>query len=200
MVCFNTRKHKNESIYYNVDALESALQQMKKTAFRYFDLDINGKKVHREGGRLYSVEPVALVFNEDNYYLIAYSQKHAGTVNYRLDRMDSVNVLDEDVSDAALHLRNKVGEYTEQAFKMYSGELTDIILEFDSKLIGAIYDRFGEDIIMKNSGDGRCTAAVRVQISPTFWGWLFQFAGEMNVLSPDSVIKSYKEQITKFMQ
>lgn len=193
IVCFNTRKHKNESIYYNVDALESALSQMKKAGFRYFDLDMEGRKNYRKDGRHYIVEPVALVFNEDNYYLIAYSEKHGGTANYRLDRMDAVDVVDEDVSDKALLLRNKVSEYTGQAFKMYGGRTTDIVLEFDSKLIGAVHDRFGEGTSMMAAGEGRCVASVTVQLSPTFWGWLFQFAGEMKILSPESAVNEYKK-------
>ena len=47
LVCFNTRKHGNEHIYYNVDALEDAIQQQKKVIFRYFDIDIDKDKVYR---------------------------------------------------------------------------------------------------------------------------------------------------------
>jgi len=38
---------------------------------------------------------------------------------------------------------------------------------------------------------------VKVRVSPTFWGWLFQFAGEMRVLSPQWVIDGYREQAKK---
>jgi hypothetical protein len=33
-----------------------------------------------------------------------------------------------------------------------------------------------------------------VQISPVFWGWLFQFAGEMKVLSPETLVQEYKQR------
>lgn len=192
MVCFNTRKHSNETIYYNVGFLEDALQQQKKVAFRYFDLDENGKKVYRREGQPYTVEPVALIFNEDNYYLMTYNAKHDGTANYRLDRMERVELLDEAVSEKALSLRGGIGGYTEQAFKMYGGRTVELVLEFDDRLTGVIYDKFGEGTRMTRSGENRCTAAVKVQISPVFWGWLFQFAGQMRVLSPDWVTQEYR--------
>ena len=66
MVCFNTRKHSNESIYYNVGFLEDAIQQQKKVIFYYYDLNENGEKVYRREHHHYVVEPIALVFNEDN--------------------------------------------------------------------------------------------------------------------------------------
>lgn len=130
IVHFNTRKHSNESIYYSVDALEDALQQQKKVIFRYFDLDADCNKVYRRDGHHYVVEPVALVFNEDNYYLVVYSARHDNTANYRVDRMDSVELIDEAICEKALQLRADIGEYTEQAFKMYGGPLEAILLIF----------------------------------------------------------------------
>lgn len=192
MVCFNTRKHSNESIYYNVGFLEDAIQQQKKVIFYYYDLNENGEKVYRREHHHYVVEPIALVFNDDNYYLMVYSAKHDGTANYRVDRMDHVEIVDEAISEKALVLREGIDSYTEQAFKMYGGQQVDVVLEFNDKLIGAVYDKFGEDTKMIRAGD-KCIATVKVQISPVFWGWLFQFAGQMKVLSPDTVIADYKE-------
>lgn len=193
MVCFNTRKHSNESIYYNVGYLEDAIQQQKKVIFYYFDLNENGEKIYRNVHHHYVVEPIALIFNEDNYYLMVYSSRHNGTANYRVDRMDHVEIVDEDITENALSLRESVDCCTEQMFKMYGGQLVDAVLEFDAKLIGVVYDKFGEDTKMIRSGENKCIATVKVQVSPVFWGWLFQFAGQMKVLSPDTVIADYKK-------
>ena len=195
MVCFNTRKHSNESIYYNVGFLEEAIQQNKKVVFLYHDIDENGEKVYRRGGHHYVVEPIALVFNEDNYYLVSYSSRHGSTANYRVDRMTDVKVIEEDITDVAMSLREDVSEYTEQAFKMYGGDPVDIVIEYDEKLIGVVYDKFGEGTKMMRSSDDKIIATVKVRISPTFWGWLFQFGKQMRILSPDSVKQEYKKQV-----
>lgn len=135
MVCFNTRKHSNESIYYNVGFLEDAIQQQKKVIFYYYDLNENGEKVYRREHHHYVVEPIALVFNDDNYYLMVYSAKHDSTANYRVDRMDHVEIVDEAISEKALTLREGIDSYTEQAFKMYGGQLVDVVLEFDDMIV-----------------------------------------------------------------
>lgn len=197
MVCFNTRKHSNEQIYYSVDTLERAIQDNKKVIFYYFNLDENGNKAYRRDHHHYVVEPIALVFNEDNYYLVSYSARHDGTANYRLDRMEAVEIIDEDICEKAIALRESVSGYTEQVFKMYGGETVDVVLEFSDNLIGAVYDKFGEDIKMTRVADDKCTAAVKVQVSPVFWGWLFQFAGQMNITSPESAIEEYKNHAAK---
>lgn len=199
LVCFNTRKHSNEHIYYNVDALETAIQRQKKVIFRYFDIDIDREKVYRRDGHHYVVEPVALVYNEDNYYAVVYSSRHDNTANYRIDRMDSVEVIDEDISDKAVELRGQVAEYTGQAIKMYGGEPKTVALEFEKNLTGAVYDRFGEGVNMMTSVEDRNIATVKVQLSPTFWGWLFQFGKQMRVISPDEVVKEYKARLEEVL-
>lgn len=194
MVCFNTRKHSNERIYYNVDSLEDAILRQKKILFRYYDLNESGERIYRRDGHRYVVEPIALVFNEDNYYLTCYSAKHGSTANYRVDRMDSVEVIDESCSQTAVALRKEVAEYTEQAFKMFGGQRKDVILQFSRSLIGVIYDKFGEDVEIKVISPSHACASVSVQVSPVFWGWLFQFAGEMQIKAPDSLIQEYQNR------
>ena len=194
IVKFNTRKHTNETIYYTVGYIEDAIQRNKKIIFRYFDLDENGQKVYRRDGHHYVVEPVALVFNGDNYYLIVYSERHDGTANYRVDRIDSVRILDEPVTDTALELRDSIGCYTEQAFKMYGGQPVDITIQFSDKLIGVVYDKFGEDTKMIRLNADTCVATVKVRVSPTFWGWIFQFGKQMKITSPEEMIEEYKNK------
>ena len=192
MVCFNNRKHSNEKILYAVDTLEEAILTQKKVIFLYFDLDEKGERVYRRGGHHYVVEPIALVFNEDNYYMMCYSSRHDSTSNYRVDRMDGVKIIEEPCSEKAIALRDEVAAYTEQAFKMFGGQLEDVVLEFDRKLIGVVYDKFGESVKMIPSGEDKCIATLKVRISPTFWGWLFQFAGQMKMLSPTRLVEEYK--------
>ncbi len=203
MVLFNTRKHTNEAVLYNVDSIEDAIARKKKIAFNYFHLNEKAERVYvttDTGDRKrYYVEPVALIFNEDNYYLMAYSSKHPeSTANYRIDRMDHVEVVEESVlSDEALAKIDGVAAYTEEAFKMFGGEREEVVLQFDKALIGPVFDKFGEDTPMTAVDENTCEATVRVQVAPTFFGWLAQFANKMQILEPESVIEQYVEHIAQ---
>ena len=176
LVCFNTRKHRNESIYYNVGFLEDALQKHQKVSFYYFDLDENGERIYRKKKKLYQVEPMALVFN---------------------DRMEQVSILDEPVSADAIITSESLSSYTEQVFKMYGGPTENAVLQFDKSLIGVVHDKFGEDTKMICLDKNNCVATVQIQISPTFWGWIFQFTDKMQILSPQSLVEDYKRQCKK---
>lgn len=200
LVRFNTHKHTNESIYYNVGTLEEAILEKKKASFFYFDLNENGERVYRKDKWRYTVYPLALIFVDDNYYLMTYHSKKGSIVNYRVDRMEQVKKEEDLMSDEALAKMSEITEYTEQAFLMYSGDKETVTLEFDDCLIGVICDRFGEETKMIRTGEHTIVATVSVQISPTFWGWLFQFAGKMKILSPASVADKYREQAAKIIE
>ena len=205
MVCFNTRKHTNEQVIFSIDSLEDAIVRKKKVAFHYFDLNEKGEREYRlkDTGekKRYYVEPIALVFNEDNYYLMTYSSRHPDNIaNYRVDRMEYVEVVEDSIlSDEATAKIESIGKYTEQAFKMYDGETVSVVLEFEKCLIGSVFDKFGEDTMMMRGTGERYVATVDAQVSKTFFGWLAQFGSDMRIISPDAVIEDYKEHIKKIL-
>ena len=197
LVHFNTRKHTNEHIYYNVEILEQAVRDKLKAAFRYFDLDENLNKVYRKDGAVYITEPIALVFNNDNYYLMTYDPSADNNVrNYRIDRMDSVEILNEKICKEAKAKIRTVSRYTEQVFRMYGGRTEKVTLQFDKKLMGAVYDKFGEKTKIRKKGE-EYSASVEVQISPTFWSWLMTFNGNMIISEPQELANEYQAWLSE---
>jgi predicted DNA-binding transcriptional regulator YafY len=191
IVSFNTNKHSNEAIYYNVQALEEAITQKKKVSCFYFDLDENGTRVYRKEKSRYIVNPVALVFNEDNYYLVCFNDKYNNLSNYRVDRMEHVNVELDDISESDCMKDFNLADYCEQAFKMYTGETHEVVLLFDASLINVIQDKFGEGIKVITQENGSFIANVKVQISPVFFGWCLVFDNKLRILAPQAVIDQY---------
>ena len=202
---FNSRKHSNESILYNIDHIETAIQKRKQIEFSYFDLDVDMKKVFRtrDDGtiRRYRVEPVALILSEDNYYLMAFNARHPeDTTNYRVDRMDQVDVLEDSViSEEALAKKKNVAKYTAQAFRMHSGKPSKVKLVFKEYLIAPIVDKFGESIKIKPLEDDYCTATVDVIVSKTFFGWLAQFGPDIRIERPESFAEKYREHLNAIL-
>ncbi len=206
MVCFNTRKHTNESILYNVNSIEDAIIRKKKIAFNYFHLNEAAERIYvttdTGAKKRYYLEPVALIFNEDNYYLMAYNKRHPGTTaSYRVDRIDHVDVVEESALSAeALSMIEGVAAFTEQAFKMFSGELEEVVLQFDKSIVEPVFDKFGEDTVIKAVDERTCEATVQVQVSPTFFGWLAQFGWKIRIVEPDRVRDQFLDHIKDIIE
>lgn len=195
--CFNTHRHSNEAIYYNIDACEHALQQQRRLAFYYFDLNERLGRVYRKNKKQYQVDPMALIMNNNNYYLMCYTSKYDGITNYRLDRMEQVEVIDEPVDENAIIHSSDAASFNNQAFSMYGGPVEKAVIQFSDTLIGVIFDKFGESTQMIRQDEHTCIATVDIQKSPTFWGWLFTFGQDMKILAPEPLVKDWKEQIEK---
>ena len=196
-VHFNAVKHSNESIYEIVDVLERAIESKKKVSFNYFLLNQSGERVYKHNNKLYVEEPLAMVCNDGNYYLLCYHseeeyENHIKT--FRVDRIDNISLSEEDISKEGKTALRKAKQYSLQAFKMYGGPLRRVTLKFDESLIGVIYNKFGEKTVIKKSGD-KFTASVQVQISPTFWGWLMQFPTTMKIKSPQDLKEQYRDWV-----
>lgn len=195
IIFYNNHKHSNECIFNNIEQIGLAIKQKKQVSFYYFDLDEKCNRVYRKDKKRYITDPVALVFSEDNYYLVAYSRKYQGSTNYRIDRMDTVEIEETAICEEADIRKWQTESYTEQVFKMYNGQVEMVTLDFPMELLGAVYDKFGEQIPIKHTDGGRLLIKVPVQISPPFWGWIFQFMGKMKITAPENVIEEYSKII-----
>jgi len=190
----------NESIYYNVDAIQLALRDKKKIRFIYNDYDISKNKVARKGGDYYEVSPVGLTYIDEYYYFIVYYMTHGGFANYRVDRMTKIEVLDEPADRVPSHPRFDMAEYCQRKISMFGGEDMRVQLEFDKKLMNPIIDRFGKDVRVGKIDDDTARAYVAIATSSPFFGWLAQFGDEIKIVSPDSLAKDYKQFLMKIVK
>lgn len=192
-VRFQVVKHTNDDIYTITECLERAMECEHRVAFRYFDINASHERVFRHENQIYKEEPLAMICDDGNYYLICYRaepeyENHVKV--FRIDRIADISVLDEGISKEAVKASKAITNYPKQVFKMYGGKTRKVRLSFDESLIGVMFNKFGEEISIKKSGT-RYTASVEVQISPTFWGWLTQFPAQMEIISPVDVKEAY---------
>ncbi|MGN0179514.1 MAG: helix-turn-helix transcriptional regulator [Monoglobaceae bacterium] len=182
----NRVKTMNEQIYYNVDRIHDAIAADKQITFRYFDIDVNKKKVYRKNGERYAESPVALTWDDENYYLITYKAKYNNYIHYRVDKMEGIEMSEEDraLSDKPFDL----SAYSKTMFQMFGGEETEVSVRFDNELVGVVYDRFGVDIPIVKKDEKHFTCRIRVAVSPHFLSWIISFGGRAQIISPQSVI------------
>ena len=194
----NRVKSMNESIYYSVDTLHEAISEGKKISFKYFDYNIKKERIFRNDGKPYIVSPIALSWSEDNYYLIAHSDERAEDfTHFRVDKMSVVTKLRENRSDAVGSFN--LADYSKKLFGMFGGEEAEVKLRMSNALIGAAIDRFGKNIAMIADGNEHFTLSVRIVPSPVFYGWLFQFGTECEVVYPQRLIDDLKAHCEKFL-
>ena len=183
-------KSMNETIYYNVDAIQEAIAQNRQITFRYFDWDFGGKRKYRE--KEYLASPYGLCQDNENCYLLAFSGRH-GITSYRVDRMSDIQLTEDkripcpELTGKALH------DHANRLFQMYSGDALDVKMRFHRSLLNVVIDRFGKDTMLIPDGEDWFVFTVKVAISPMFLSWVLGFGAKAKILYPQSVIDACKD-------
>ena len=178
-------KSMNETIYYNVDAIQDAIAENRQISFRYFDYALDGSRRYRD--RDYQASPYGLCQDNENCYLLALSPRH-GVTSYRVDRMSDIVVLEEKREPCPELSGKALVTHANRLFQMYSGEETTVKLRFHRSLVNVVFDRFGTDIMLIPEGDEHFVFTVNVAVSPMFLSWIIGFGTKAKVLHPQSVI------------
>ena len=190
-------KSMNETIYYNVDAIQEAISQNKQIRFRYFDWNLDGTRAYRE--KDYTASPYGLCQDNENCYLLAYSHRH-GITSYRVDRMAEIQLAEESRVPCPELTGKHLVEHANRLFQMYSGEAVDVKMRFHRSLVNVVIDRFGRDILLIPDGDEHFVFTTSVAISPIFLSWIIGFGQKAKILHPQSVIDRCKKLCTEAME
>ena len=195
---FVTRRIKamNESIYYTVDALHEAIDSGKQIRFHYFEWALGRgrervEKRLRKDGAWYQVSPWWLIWDNENYYLVAYDSQSRDVRHYRVDKMQDIALVDALREGGEVLSRFDPGAYAGSLFGMYHGELETVKLRFENALIGVVADRFGREVFLSPDGDSHFTVTTKVAVSPQFLAWVFSFGNQAEIVAPESVRQQF---------
>ncbi len=183
-------KTSNEKIYYAVDAIHLAIWNGRKILFKYFEWTADKKMQLKNGGEDYEVSPLGLTWADENYYLVAHSEKRGKLLHFRVDKITDIRESEEKIPP---NFRSfDMAEYTKKIFGMYGGEEENVCLRLTSDLAGVIFDRFGDGVSMIKEDENHFTVRLNVSISPVFISWLMGFGAKAEVISPQKLIDEIK--------
>ena len=195
----NRIKSDNPENFYNVDIVNEAINSRKKISFKYTEYNRYKEKVFRNYGEVYELSPYALFWNEDYYYyVVGWSDKHDNVSVFRTDRLYKPGILNDDAvpEPEDFNLEN----YSKEIFEMYDGEEVDVVLECKNEFMKYIIDRFGEDVDAEPVSRTTFEARVKVALSPTFYAWVFTFAGGIRIVSPDKAVEEIVKMAKKLVK
>ena len=137
-------KPHNEKVYYIIDSIQTAILDQHQISFQYYEYTPEKKKILKHDGYRYILDPYALEWKNDHYYLIGYSHKHKGIAHFRVDRLTSVEPLDSKFQPMPDF---DVAAYTNKMVDMFAAEHAEQVkLLCSNELMRVIIDHYGEDI------------------------------------------------------
>ena len=195
----------NESVYISVDRIQTAIAERRKIAFRYFDYSPAKERVHRNGGKVYSVSPYALLWNNDSYYLVGFHEHRQQIAKFRVDRIvhpQQAHTTFHPKPEAALQKSEDfdVSAYFTQEFSMLTGKTRHVTLLCENALMNSIIDRFGEDASTQIVDKNHFTVEATVDLSSNFYGWVFASGGKMKITAPQEAVDGFQRMLESFSE
>ena len=193
-------KTMNESIYYFVDDVHRAIAENKKIRFEYMKWNEEKKMVRRKDS-LYTVSPWALTWDDENYYLIAFDEEAGRIKHFRVDKLKSIEVLEEMREGKEEFKEFNLAKYAKMSFGMFGGKTTRVTIAFDNEMVGVFIDRFGRDIsIHPAKKKGWSQTSVDVALSDQFLGWIFALGPKVKIKGPEDVVDRYKKELKEMVK
>lgn len=193
-------KTANESIYYNVDRIHSAIASNVQITFHYFNWDVNKKQVLRRGGALYQVSPWALSWDDENYYLVAYDAEEDMIKHFRVDKMIHIELSAQKREGIMSFQRFDMGAYAKKMFGMFAGEEENVKILCKNDLAGVMIDRFGKDVMMLKADEEHFYVNVKVAVSRQFLAWVIALGEGAKIVGPESVVEQMRREANRLVK
>lgn len=184
-----------EGVQYSIDTVFRAINHKKKIKFQYFYYTPEKKRELKHDGKEYVLSPYDMYWNDDSYYVIGYYDSRSTVLKFRVDRMYDPQIMDEKITPKPKDYN--IEQFSKQVFAMFDGQKYTVELECNNDLMNTIVDRFGESVKTRVYDKEHFIATVDISASPTFYGWLFIFAGRIRILSPTPVVDEYRKLAEK---
>lgn len=185
----NRNKAKNETIYYTIDKLDTAIQNNCKVEIVYRKRKINETNEIDYEEKTHCISPYSLIWMNDHYYLVGNNVNHSNLMITRVDKIKSVKILEDSPSRSFSDVspyKDKFdsADYVNKHLNMFSGDPQEVELICDNSLIDDILDKFGENVNIFKNGDDKFRITINVAISEGFVSWVLQYGGKIKVKQP----------------
>lgn len=181
----NRVRSMNDKIFYSLDDLHIAIANDWQITFRYFYFTPKKERAYYK--KTYSASPYALLWGDNNYYLLAYESgkmKH-----FRVDKMDGIDIVRTKREGKEVFKDMKLNERSLRMFSMFSGKVQKVKIRFSNHLANVVIDRFGRDIVMVPDDEKHFTIHTDIEVSPQFFGWLCGLGRGARILAPAEVVE-----------
>lgn len=197
---YNRPKTGNETIYYNVDQIHTAILENRQIQYKYAEWTVKKELRPKKGGAFYIVSPWSLTWDDANYYLIAYDQEADCIKHYRVDKMQQTCVTDKERIGKERFQNFDLAEFAKKTFSMYGGRDEEVTLICENDIAGVILDRFGKEVRIVSVDEDHFRVRVLAAVSPQFFGWVTGIGDKLRIAAPEHVKKAYREYLVHIIK
>lgn len=179
----------NKQVFYNIDALNVAINQGSKVRVRLFEYDHNHELQERKDSPVV-ISPYVTIWAEGAYYILAMRETEEKLEHFRIDLIKDIIILDQGVDMIFGGLNPD--QYAKKFIYQKGEDLERYEIRCSGELWQELVERFGTEAVVTVKGMREIT--VRIHTTPSeMKAWVLQHVNECEVMGP----KRFRDEIQR---
>ena len=186
----------NKYVFLTIEIISEAIKNKKCISFQYLSYDEDCKLNYRYNGYKYIVSPYYLINNFGRYYLICHRKKYNKIINFRIDYIKNVEMIDKEYIDIkTLDEYNNgfsISNYLNDHIYVFGGEIIKAkFLINNSSSISYIVDWFKDNAKIYKENNN-IYAEIKCNENALYY-WYMQYNEHFNIVEPNTLIERVKK-------
>ncbi|MBQ6388443.1 MAG: WYL domain-containing protein [Mogibacterium sp.] len=188
-------KHDSSEALKTADIINDAIKKRLRVRFQLTCYNMNKDEVLQDDGKVYEVSPYALIWHNENYYMLGSVVGSSDIKFFRVDHMKAAEQTHTESAPAPSGF--DLNNHSTYIFDMSEFKTQEVILSCKAHTMGDLIDRFGRDFHTEQVSEDRFNAKVEVDCSKAFFAWVFGFNGDVRIEEPADVRRDYEEMLRR---
>ena len=182
----------NVEVIKNIEDISNSIMNKNKIKFEYWKYCIVGDRVEKQIVSTPIVSPYAIIYDKQQFYMLAIKDGNKEFFHYRLDRIKNLKELTEKIKISKSEI--EIEQYVDTSVEVFSGDEEEIVAECNEYLLGEVFEKFGKNV--KITPINKDTFEMQLKVNPFgFKLWAMRNLDLVTVKKPESLVKEIKEII-----
>lgn len=183
-------KTTNQEVIKNIEDISGSIIRKKKIKFEYWKYVISGDKIRKEIVSAPVVSPYSIIYDKQQFYMLAIREGNQEFFHYRLDRIKDLQELAENIVIAKTN--KEIEDYINTSVEIFSGNEVKIEAECNQVLLEDAFERFGKVAEIRPINNE--LFSLKLKANPRgFKFWAMRNLDAVIVTKPESLVKEIKD-------
>ena len=179
-------KTSNVEVIKNIEDISNSILQQTKIKFEYWKYCIVGDKIKKQIVSAPVVSPYAIIYDEQQFYMIGIKEGKQEFFHYRLDRIKNLVQLSDKITSKKTE--KEIEQYGETSVSVFSGNEVDIEAECMVQILEDVVEKFGKKAKIEPINNQKFK--LHLSANPIgFQLWAMKNLHIVTVTKPESLVK-----------
>ncbi len=182
----------NAEVIKNIEDISNSIMNKNKVKFEYWKFCIVGDKIKKEIVSEPTASPYAIIYDKQQFYMLAIKEGKQEFFHYRLDRIKNLRELPDKITIKKTD--KDIQEYANSSVEVFSGNEVEIEANAHYYILEDVMEKFGENVTVRPIDKEHFN--MKLKANPLgFRLWAMRNIDLVDVKGPESLVNELRKII-----